>query len=72
MALNQVAETELDRDGVAPELPGVFRTLQVFRAEADVAQVPNRNPNPNPIPHLNCVPGATPAHRILICVTGRL
>ena len=45
-----MAETELDADGVAPELPGVFRTLQVFRAEADVAQVPNPNPNPSPNP----------------------
>ena len=23
---------------MAPDLPGVFRTLQVFRAEADIAQ----------------------------------
>ena len=34
-----VAETDLDQDGVAPDLPGVFRTLQVFRAKNDVAQV---------------------------------
>ena len=57
---HQVAETELDGDGVAPELPGVFRTLQVFRAEADVAQVPNRNPNPNPIPSPNPNPSPSP------------
>ena len=50
---NQVPETELDGDGVAPELPGVFRTLQVFRAEADVAQVPNPNPIPIPSPNPN-------------------
>ena len=34
-----VAETDLDQDGVAPELPGVYRTLHVFRAKTDVAQV---------------------------------
>tara|TARA_B100000795_G_scaffold235378_1_gene194985 strand:- start:251 stop:2494 length:2244 start_codon:yes stop_codon:yes gene_type:complete len=34
-----VAETDLDTDGVAPDIPDVFRTLQVFRAKTDVAQV---------------------------------
>ena len=64
---NQVPETELDGDGVAPELPGVFRTLQVFRAEADVAQVPNPNPIPIPNPNPNPIPSPNPSLALSRC-----